>query len=49
MRKKFIEIINKEQIDRIVYVDESGLQSFLNNELKGYSLVGEEINIPIMD
>jgi transposase/uncharacterized protein YerC len=46
-RKKFKEIIKNEIIDNIISIDESGFNKLLNENTKGYSEKGVEINMPI--
>jgi transposase len=45
-RKLFLEAINKENINKIISIDESGFNKLLSN-YKGLSEKGTKINIPI--
>ena len=46
-RKKFKEIIQKELIQNIISIDESGFNKLINSDTEGYSKIGTEINIPL--
>ena len=48
-RKSFIQIINKELIESIVSIDETGINSYFDSNLSGYSLKGESINLPVAE
>lgn len=46
LRDDFLNKIKKENIDKIISIDETGLQNFINNYIMGYSPKGESISIP---
>lgn len=46
-RTKFLNFIKSQIIDLIVSIDETGINSFFTSNLKGYSLKGETINLPV--
>ena len=46
-RKEFITIINKQLIENIICIDETGFNTFINKNTKGYSKKSVEINIPV--
>ncbi len=46
-RKKFKELIQKELIQNIISIDESGFNKLINSDTEGYSKIGTEINIPL--
>lgn len=45
-RKIYFEEINKENINKIISIDESGFNKLLSND-KGLSEKGKPINVPI--
>ena len=48
-RKSFIQIINSLLIESIVSIDETGINSYFDSNLSGYSLKGESINLPVAE
>lgn len=46
MRKQFIEDINKENINKVISIDECGFNCF-NNKQKACSLIGTNVHVPI--
>ena len=47
LRDEFINKIKKENINKIISIDETGIKSFITDYLYGYSKKGTKINIPL--
>ena len=47
LRDEFINKIKKENIDKIISIDETGCKKFITDYLYGYSKKGTKINIPL--
>ena len=46
MRKQYIEDINKENINKVISIDECGFNCF-NKKQKACSLIGTNVHVPI--
>lgn len=46
LRDDFLSKIKKENINKIISIDETGIKNFISNNIKGYSPKGEQISIP---